>query len=587
MSVSASVARPALRRGPRRTRVATCLAVLLALAAVGPAFATSPVAAPRVPAAVPGQKIIVTYRDDASYRAAPGPANARETERLDALRMRVFRANPGQERRAMRELAAARGVAAIESDVAVESTLTPNDPLWPSRVSWAHDKLSLRTAWSTTRGTSDTIIAILDSGLETSHPEFSGRVLAGYDFVEGDTVPNDPRGHGTMSAGAAAARGNNGIGVAGACWNCKILPVRVLNANGSGYASSVTRAIVWATNKGADVISMSFGGFSPTTSMANAVQYARDRGVTVVASAGNDGSTRAFYPASYAGVIGVAASDPSDRVYSWSNRGNRFELTAPGCFWTTKTGRTYGNFCGTSASTPLVAGLFGLLHSVRPDLKGYLIERAVMETATPMWYVQHGRPNAAAALKRTLAMPQPAPSTHAWVENNGRVVVEAERANRRIGRSGSSWINGTVMGSYVGSGYVACWTDRGAFYGDGYATTAPELQYKVKFSTPGTYWVWFRTRAVVGGDSVHLGTNGEALAATDKITTGIYGHWAWTRSTMDGPTARIYIDKPGIRTINVWCREDGFRFDRLVITKGYAPVGEGPAESPTIRIPLS
>lgn len=228
------------------------------------------------------------------------------------------------------------------------------------------------------------------------------------------------------------------------------------------------------------------------------------------------------------------------------------------------------------------------MRSARQDLPGYLIERALLSTATKVSYVSHGRVNAAGALKAAMATPKPvAPATtHAWVERGGEVVVEAERANSRVARNGSSWINGTLLSGYTGPGYAACWEDRGAFYGTGYATRSPELQYKVNFSTTGVYTVWLRTWAPDGaGDSVHLGVNGKALAATDKISTGLHRYWAWTRSTMDGPTARILIDQPGVRTINVWCREDGFRFDKIVITKGPIPVGKGPAESSTISIP--
>lgn len=582
-------------RAPRRVRLA--VAALLTVAAVGsavPAAAAGPVAGVVVPSAVAGRAILVTYRDAASFRASGRVVAAAESEALPELRMKVFRANRGQEQRAMRALAAQRGVVTIESDVPVESTVTPNDPLWPSRTSWAHDRVSLRTVWNTTRGSRGIVIAILDSGLETTHPEFANRVVPGYDFVESDSVPNDPRGHGTMSAGVAAGRGNNGSGTAGACWDCSIMPIRVLNANGNGYASWVVRAIVLATDRGADVISMSFGGFSPTASMANAVQYARDRGVVVVASAGNDGNTRPFYPASYPGVIGVVASNTADRPYSWSNRGSQFELAAPGCLWTTKTGKTYGNFCGTSASAPLVAGVIGLLRSARPDLKGYLIERAILSTATRMSYVSHGRVNAAAALRATLATPRSGPlptpppgSTLGWLERGGQVVIEAERANQRIARSGSRWINSTLRSGYTGAGYVAAWEDRGAFYGTGYTTRSPELRYRVKFTTPGVYTVWFRTWAPdAGGDSVHLGVNGQDLKATDRISTGLHALWAWTRSTMDGPTAQIRIDAPGVRTINVWAREDGFRFDRIVITQGRVPVGKGPAESTRVAVPM-
>lgn len=580
-------------RGSRRaTSVALALAILGLLGTALPA-AAAPLPEIKVPKARPGAAILVTYRDEAAARRgdmASDTAQAGET--VEALNLRVFHAPRGQEQRVMRELATSPGVETIESDAPVESTATPNDPLWHDHVRWAHDKASMRPAWDITKGSADVVIAILDSGMEVAHPEFSGRVVPGYDFVENDTTTNDPRGHGTMSAGAAGARGNNGAGVAGTCWTCRIMPVRVLNANGSGYASWAIKGITWAADRGADVISMSFGGFSPTTAFQNAIVYARSKGAVVVASAGNEGNTAKFYPAHYLGVISVAASDPSDRPYSWSNRGEWIDLAAPGCFWTTRTGKSYGNFCGTSASAPLVAGIVGLMRAKNPLATRVQLEKTVLETATDLSWLNHGRVNALAALKRIAAVPlvapTPAPAQSgpvAWLEQSGRVVIEAERANARISRNGKNWIDGTIKKGYAGPGYVAAWEDTGFFRNTNYATTSPELRYLVKFTTTGTYTIWIRTWAPdAAGDSVHVGANGKALAAADKVTTGLHGYWAWTRSTMDGTTARILVTKPGVYTINVWAREDGLRIDRLVITKGAIPVGSGPSESKRVSI---
>jgi hypothetical protein len=284
----------------------------------------------------------------------------------------------------------------------------------------------------------------------------------------------------------------------------------------------------------------------------------------------------------------VAASDVTNKAYRWSNRGRWFELAAPGCFHTTTARRGYAKFCGTSASTPLAAGIVGLVRSVRPDLPGYMIERAVLSTATRVRYVTHGIPNAAKAIEAARAMKAPAPrnDTHAWVEKNGVVTIEAERANVRVGRSTIDWINATVKPGFMGGGYVAAWADKGLGIATNYATTSAELRYHVQFTRPGIYSVWLRTWVPNGrGDSVHVGVNGKMLKATDKIHTGIFGKWGWTRNTMDGTVAKIAITKPGIHTINVWAREDGFRFDRIVISAGPKPTGVGPAESATIRIP--
>ncbi len=399
MSVSAPVSR-------RASTAALALAALALLASVIPTAAAGPPAV-KIPKARPGAAILVTYRDVPSLnRGGAGVGSAKAVETIESLNVKVFRANAGQEQKAMNLLARGTGVVAIETDVPVESTVTPNDRYWVSGNKWAHDRVGLRTAWDKTRGSSGTVIAILDSGLEVSHPEFSGRVVPGYDFVENDTSTNDPRGHGTMSAGAAAARGNNSIGVAGGCWECRIMPVRVLSKNGTGYASWVIRGIIWAADRGADVISMSFGGFAPSSAMAGAITYARNRGAVVLASAGNDASSAAFYPAAYPGVIAVAASDTSDRLYSWSNRGSWVDLAAPGCFTSTRTGKSYGSFCGTSASTPLVAGIVGLMRSANPNATRNQVEYALLSTATRIANVKNGRANAPAAINVVRTAPR-------------------------------------------------------------------------------------------------------------------------------------------------------------------------------------
>ena len=134
-------------------------------------------------------------------------------------------------------------------------------------------------------------------------------MLRGWDFVNNDANPRDDNGHGTAVAGVAAAAANDGVGIAGMCWHCDILPVKVLNAAGSGARSNIAAGIVWATKHGADVINLSLAGPTHPTSSATQSSYADNHGVVVVAAAGNEGSTHKFYPAAYPGVISVGATD--------------------------------------------------------------------------------------------------------------------------------------------------------------------------------------------------------------------------------------------------------------------------------------
>jgi thermitase len=531
-----------------------------------------------VPAPRANTPIVVTYRDDASFRAG-GSTAAVLTEAFAAIDVKVFEPKPGQEAKALRELAADAGVVSIDHDIKVESTVTPNDRLWASNQRAAHDKVRLRQAWDMTRGRSNIVIAILDSGTDSKHPEFAGRLVEDIDFANGDTSSYDDRGHGTMSAGVAAARGGNGIGTAGACWGCRIMSVKVLNRNGTGYGSWVTKGIIWAADHGADVISMSFGGFDPTSSMASALRYARAKGAVLVASAGNEGNTKPFYPAAYPGVLSVAASDPADRPYSWSNRGPWVDLTAPGCLWTTHRYSKYGTFCGTSASAPLVAGIVGLVRSRNPKATVAEVERAILRTATPMSYVGAGRVNAAAAV--TAITP-----VRAYTERNGGVVIEAETTLDRVVRNEHRWAYRTELDGYAGDGYLWAGRDTGLMIDGRFVTKSPEARYAVRFTTTGTYRIWARVWAPdTSGDTLHVGLDGRAAPRGDRIEAKTYGRWVWTNLAMDGTRTALTIQRPGVHVVSLWMREDGIRVDRIVLTRSKAtPSGTGPAESGVVLV---
>ena len=161
-----------------------------------------------------------------------------------------------------------------------------------------------------------------------------------------------------------AAAGNNEIGVAGYCWQCRILPVKVLGSDGSGFNSWVASGILWAVDQGARVINTSLGSVEDDLTVASAAQYAAANGVLVVAAAGNDGSSTLQYPAALSGVLSVSASDQSDRLYSFSNTGAA--VAAPGENVTTGIGETYVSFLGTSSAAPVVSGIAALAFSAAP-----------------------------------------------------------------------------------------------------------------------------------------------------------------------------------------------------------------------------
>lgn len=273
----------------------------------------------------------------------------------------------------------------------------PNDPLWSG--SWSLARTNAAAAWSLTSGAPETVVAILDTGVDLSHPDLQGSLVQGYDVVNRDDDPTDDHGHGTMVAGVVAARANNGLGGVGACSRCSVMPVKVIAANGSGNAADVAEGIRWATDHGAQVLNLSFTLSGSDESVAQAIDYARGKGVVVVAAAGNAGTADVTFPASYPGVVGVAGTDVADARYDWSSYGGWVRLAAPGCNLTTAPGAGYGDFCGTSSATAFVSGIAGLVRSFAPNLSPDAIEQALAGSALRVGdFVSAGRVDAGAAL---------------------------------------------------------------------------------------------------------------------------------------------------------------------------------------------
>ena len=227
-------------------------------------------------------------------------------------------------------------------------------------------------AWSQGYSGGGTTIAVVDTGVDLNHSGLVGRVTAGPDYVAGGTVTGDPNGHGTHVAGIA---GDNDVsGGLGGAPNAHLLAVRVLDASGSGTDQQVYNGIVWAANNGATVINLSLGAPGCDGTMQQAVMYAHDHGVVVVAAAGNDGSNELFSPAAYTkDVIAVAATNQSGNLASFSNFGGFVSIAAPGvtidstcaytkpCIQGTASDTAYGTLSGTSMSTPFVSAAAALI----------------------------------------------------------------------------------------------------------------------------------------------------------------------------------------------------------------------------------
>ncbi|GGQ66139.1 S8 family serine peptidase [Couchioplanes azureus] len=292
-------------------------------------------------------------------------------------------------------------VAYVERDhIASIAATVPNDPAFDSQ--WGIKLAGVDTAWDTTRGRGGVVVAVVDTGVKAL-PELSGRLLAGYDFVNDDTNATDDHGHGTMTAGVIAASGNNGAGAAGICWFCKILPVKVLNSDGYGTYSDIAQGIRWAADKGADIVNLSLGGADDSQLLRDAVAYASGKGVLVLAAAGNSGSSAPHYPAAIPAAVAVGGSTPGDLRYSWSNYGSSWvDLAAPGCNLAEGLNGIVSQFCGTSSATPFAAGVAALLASTSPTPTAATIRSTLTSSADKLsgsWVASSGgRVDAAAAL---------------------------------------------------------------------------------------------------------------------------------------------------------------------------------------------
>jgi len=316
---------------------------------------------------------------DSTAAAILAAAGGTTVGRIDQLGTTVVAPLTGRTRGAVqRALAANTDVASVEADGVAHVTLTPDDTYWSQQ--WSATKVHTDRAWDITTGSGGPVIAVVDSGVQGSQPDLVGRVIAGYDFVNSDSVPNDDLGHGTKVSGVVAGLGMNALGVAGTCWDCRILAVKVADSAGNVTFSNGAAGIVYATDHGARVINMSWGKTSANDTLKAAVDYAQSRGVVLIAAAGNEGNTAKFYPAAYAGVLSVAATTQSDTLYSWSTRGSWVRLAAPGCTYTAMKNSTWGSFCGTSAAAPIVAGIAGLILAYKPDATQAQVQDAIVST---------------------------------------------------------------------------------------------------------------------------------------------------------------------------------------------------------------
>jgi subtilisin family serine protease len=416
------------------------------------------------PAFVPGE-ILVKFRTETGLSAAGTILQSQGLRPLEVSSysgvMRVA-VTPGREAEEISALLAQPGVQFAELNHIVTKATIPNDPSFG--LQWNLNRIEAPAAWTLQTGSSQVIIAIVDSGIKLTHEDLQAKIWINQDEIAGngldddgngfkddrrgwdfcnsgsdtcnsspDNNPEDENGHGTQLAGIAAAAGNNGRGIAGVSWGATLMPVKILDEFAQGTTSNVAEGINYAVANGADIISLSIGtggsqfpcpGFE---TVQLAMQNALQKGVLVVVAAGNGNAFNLTCPAALTEAFAVGATNQADSRWFDSNYGPELDVVAPGdTIYSTTIGTTptnqYGYFNGTSMAAPHVAGLVALLLSTKPlltppELRG-IIEATADDRGSPGYDVEygHGRINARQALETVIGLQTSPAQTSILVE---------------------------------------------------------------------------------------------------------------------------------------------------------------------------
>lgn len=446
---------------------------------------------------------------------------------------------------------------------------------------WGLDAIRIDGAWERTTGSATVVIGILDTGVELDHPDLAPNVyvnpaedlngngrfdpwgaativdgvsgdldgidqdrngyvddVSGFDFVDQvtanlgdwsgrDGVAEDEQGHGTLVAGVAGAKGGNSRGISGVAPDCRIMSLRAFDATGDGEDDDIAAAIVYAADNGVDVLNMSFGDLYRSPLLADAVRYASERGVLMVASSGNNGIPDPHYPSGFPEVMSVGATRPDSLLSFFSAFGSSMSLVAPGeDILTTARDRDYRVVSGTSFSAPHVSGVAALYRSLYPDRNAgeirYALEYGAWDVGDAGWDIDFG----AGLLDATRAL---------GIPGGGRFSILSPRSDSGLAESAPTPVTGSVIGVGLRSWSLS--------WGDG--------------ETPEDW-------TEIGGDSsaVLLGELGnlEPTAVPEGVIT-LRLRAEFTDGSSNERRSRLYVDRSppllsGIRVEPVWVGQE-------------------------------
>lgn len=373
----------------------------------------------------------------------------------------------------------------VEPNFIAEASFIPNDANYFSQ--WHLQKISASQGWDISTGSPEVPIAVIDSGINPTHPDLIDKLIQGYNFVGENTDTHDVLGHGTAVAGAAATASNNYIGVAGVAWENPIMPLVVLNSNNWASYYDIARAITYAADNGAKIINISIAGSSSSSTLQNAVNYAWNKGAVIFAAAANYSTSTAYYPAACNNVVAVSATNSNDTRASFSNYGNWIDISAPGVsILTTNNGGGYSFWSGTSFSSPISAGLGALIMSVNPTLTNAQVVDIIEKNADDIGAIGfdpdfgYGRINVYKSVSSAVnTMPEPdvtAPSISISSPTNGSTVTGSVTVSlSATDNTGVSkvelYVNGTLYAEDTTEPYNFLWDTTNLYLGD-YELTA-------------------------------------------------------------------------------------------------------------------